>query len=69
MNQFRISDPKPAVGQVWADNDPRSFGREVVIRSIEGHYAYVEGGERNTRIKLSRFKPTRSGYRFVREQL
>jgi len=68
-DQFQTNDLKPAVGQVWADNDPRSFGREVIIRSIDGDYAYVQGGLRNTRIKLSRFKPTRSGFRYVREQL
>jgi hypothetical protein len=56
------------VGQVWADNDPRSAGREIVIGHIIGDYAIVQG-TRTTRIKLTRFKLTATGYRFVRETL
>lgn len=33
--------PAPAVGQVWADNDPRSAGRTVRIDLVKGAYAHV----------------------------
>lgn len=72
-------DITPAVGQVWQDNDPRieldrGCVRMVQITAIEGDRAvcqawYEEAGSlaRTVRIKLSRFKPTSSGYRFVRD--
>ena len=29
------------VGQIWADKDPRSAGRTVLVKSIEAQYATV----------------------------
>ena len=62
--------PIPAVGQVWIDNDPRSFSqRRLRIVRIEGEYAYCDelwkGDEvfKKTRIKLRRLRPTANGYR------
>lgn len=69
-------------GQVWEDNDPRSKGRTVRILRVEVEHAVVTvltargsapqserdravGAER--RIRLSRFKPTSTGYRPVTE--
>src|SRR5689334_17756944 len=53
--------PTPKVGQVWGDNDPRSAGRELVIRHIIGEYAICTStGGRTTRIRLNRFRPTRT---------
>jgi hypothetical protein len=63
------------VGQVWADNDWRSRGRQVRVVEIRGIYAVVElvalaehgFGElgRRTRVRLDRFRPTSTGYRLV----
>lgn len=68
MGERPVSDEiKPAVGQVWADLDPRSAGRTVEVVSIldDGH-ALVrlntvsrdvsnESIGRRTRIRLDRF--------------
>lgn len=70
-------DARPKVGQVWADNDWRSKGREVLIVAIDETHATVEvtaaqplSGRpttigRQTRIRLNRFKPTSTGYRLI----
>lgn len=75
-----MSDVKPAVGQVWQDIDSRirterDCARLVQITSIDGDKVvcqawYDEAGSqsRTVRIKLARFKPTSSGYRFVRDE-
>lgn len=57
------------VGQIWADNDPRSDGREVIVDEIRDGYALCHTGTlgKKTKIKLGRFKPTRSGYKLVRD--
>lgn len=73
-----MSDVKPAVGQVWQDNDPRiqvdrGCARMVRISSIDDDGKatceawYEEAGSlsRTVRIKLDRFRPTSTGYRFV----
>lgn len=64
-------------GQIWADNDPRSEGRQVRIVAVDGTHATVElvtgrgvGHDaakpgRRTRIRLDRFRPTSTGYRLV----
>lgn len=66
--------PTPAVGQVWADNDPRSASRRVQIVEIDSTHAVVElyaprqherEAGRRTRIRLDRFRPTSTGYRYV----
>jgi hypothetical protein len=65
--------------QVWADNDPRSAGRKVRVISVDETHATVVGvvasggkyvpstAARKTRIKLTRFKPTSTGYRLVQD--
>jgi hypothetical protein len=69
--------PTPAIGQVWQDNDPRGYGRKVRIVEIGETHAVVEltvprgAGHlhakhgRRTRIRLDRFRPTSTGYRYV----
>ncbi|MDT0435657.1 MULTISPECIES: hypothetical protein [Streptomyces] len=69
--------PAPAIDQIWQDNDPRSHGRKVRITEIDGTHAIVElvvlrsvghrGSKpgRRTRIRLDRFRPTSTGYRYV----
>lgn len=71
----RRDGPQP--GQVWADNDPRRPGRTVRIDSVEGDVATVtiltttaphytgSGVGAVKQIKVSRFRPTASGYRLV----
>jgi hypothetical protein len=66
---------KPAVGQVWQDCDPRIPKRYVRIRSIENGKAACEAwyvGEkwkaRRVRIRLDRFRPTSTGYRYLRTE-
>lgn len=70
--------PAPAVGQVWQDNDPRSYGRRLRIVEIDGTHAVcvlvtarqpVSSAKpgRRTRIRLDRFRPTSTGYRYVGE--
>lgn len=70
--------PTVEVGQVWDDNDPRSIGRQVEVISIDETHATVgviteRGGgarpsaPRLTRIRLNRFRPTRTGYRLTTE--
>jgi hypothetical protein len=75
-----MADIQP--GQVWADNDPRSHGRQVRIVALDATHATVElvtprqvatlSGQtttaqpgRRSRISLSRFRATSTGYRLV----
>jgi len=72
MNQQQPVEP----GQVWADNDPRGYGRKIRVVAIDGTHATVEvvahravssgTAGRQTRIRLDRFRPTSTGYRLVR---
>ncbi|WP_442803620.1 hypothetical protein OG411_29815 [Streptomyces pseudogriseolus] len=69
--------PTPAVGQIWQDNDPRTYGRKVRIVEIGETHALVELHQprgaghnaakpgRRTRIRLDRFRPTSTGYRYL----
>ncbi|MET7746557.1 hypothetical protein [Streptomyces sp. NPDC005385] len=69
--------PEPAAGQIWQDSDPRSYGRKVRIVEIDGTHALVELHQprgaghlhakpgRRTRIRLDRFRPTSTGYRYI----
>lgn len=68
--------PTPAVDQIWQDNDPRAYGRRLLIVEIDGTHAVVELHQprrptssakpgRRTRIRLDRFRPTSTGYRYV----
>lgn len=70
--------PTPAPGQIWQDNDPRSYGRKVRIIEITDTQAVVELHQprqpvssakpgRRTRIRLDRFKPTSTGYRYLND--
>jgi hypothetical protein len=74
-----MSDVK--VNQVWADNDPRCPNRYLRVLRIENGKALVETVQRArtatgwrpgpvtrlTRIRIDRFKPTRTGYRLVED--
>lgn len=75
-----MNDVKPAVGQVWQDNDPRVSEGYRGVRLVQIHSVdddgkatctawYPECGsvERRVRIRLDRFRPTATGYRFVRD--
>jgi hypothetical protein len=68
--------PAPAIGQIWQDNDPRAYGRKLRIVAIDETHAVVELHQprlpvssakpgRRTRIRLDRFRPTSTGYRYV----
>lgn len=65
--------PTPAVGQIWQDNDPRGYGRRIRIVEIDDTHAVVEHHNpravgrrpRRTRVRLDRFRPTSTGYRFI----
>ncbi|MGW5352227.1 hypothetical protein ACWERV_17160 [Streptomyces sp. NPDC004031] len=71
----------PTPGQIWADNDPRSEGRYLRIKTVDTTHvtaaqilrngdgtftdAPLAPGMRTTRIRLDRLRPTSSGYRLV----
>lgn len=67
------------VGQVWADNDSRGYGRQVRVVELNDTHAVVElhrprgvghhgaNRGRRTRIRLDRFRPTSTGYRLVED--
>jgi hypothetical protein len=71
--------PTPAVDQIWQDNDPRSPGRYLKLIAVDDTHAtavpvewddlfgvaHPMGGARATRIRLDRFRPTSTGYRYV----
>jgi hypothetical protein len=57
-------------GQIWEDNDPRSSGRRIRVIHVSDTHATVgpahpKARGRATRIRLDRFRPTSTGYRFV----
>lgn len=66
------------IGQIWADNDPRfqnddrhlqviEIGQGMAFCIIVKHYKPKMLG-RKSAIKLSRFRPTSTGYRLVAER-
>ncbi|MGW0920145.1 hypothetical protein ACWD3J_14145 [Streptomyces sp. NPDC002755] len=68
--------PTPAIGQIWQDNDPRSYGRRIRIVALTATHAICEEPPRpgrnghakpgrRTRIRLDRFRPTSTGYRYI----
>jgi len=72
--------PAPTVGQIWADNDPRTPNRFLEIVAVSEIHATVRQvartpqgltailpGVRQTRIRLNRFRPTSTGYRYIGE--
>jgi hypothetical protein len=57
---------KVRVGQVWEDNDPRGTRRKITVIAIKGDQAVVQSSAgRKTKITLSRFRPTNTGYKLV----
>lgn len=63
-------------GQVWEDVDPRMHGRQFKVRDIDETHATVVITRPNEqasttrivyRIKLTRFKPTSTGYRLIQD--
>ena len=67
-----MTQPIPTVrpGQIWADNDKRSAGRQVAVLAIDETHAVVRpagGPGLQTRIRLDRFRPTSTGYRLVKD--
>lgn len=65
------------VGQVWEDVDPRMHGRQFRVHEVGETYAVVQITRPNPysttapttkrRINLTRFTPTRTGYRLIEE--
>lgn len=58
------------VGQIWEGNDPRSAKRLLKVLEIKDGKAVVQhprGIGMKTKIKLSRFKPTSTGYKLVQD--
>jgi hypothetical protein len=57
---------KVRVGQVWEDNDPRGTRRKITVIAIKLDQALVQSSVgRKTKITLSRFRPTNTGYKLV----
>lgn len=70
-------------GQIWQDCDPRSYGRHLLVETIEEPAGRAPARavvllvdiagraagsrERRTRIKVDRFRPTSNGYRLIRD--
>ena len=77
-----VNSTEVRTGQVWADNDPRSAGRTLRVDNIENGKAVCtvltniedtalrlrDMRGRTTRISLSRFRPTATGYRLILDQ-
>jgi thioredoxin reductase len=68
--------PEVKVGQVWADNDPRSAGRTIKVISVGTNTVRCEvltvatGSSTRrlgstTMISRDRFRPTSNGYRLI----
>lgn len=53
-------------GQVWVDQDSRSAGRQITVLSVGDTFAVVKN-VRTTRVRLTRFRPTSTGYRLLRD--
>lgn len=76
-----MSDVTPRVGQVWQDCDPRielDRGCVRLVRVVrivdnkatcEAWYDEAGAKSRTVRILLSRFRPSSSGYRFLRDDV
>ena len=65
-----MTQPDVQVGQIWADNDARGIVRQVKVVSLHDGYAVVinQRTGRLTRIRLTRFRPTSTGYRLIAER-
>lgn len=66
----------PEVGQIWADNDPRSKGRRLRIESVSDRFVRAvvvadrDGAKQSSvglrfAINRDRLRPTRNGYRLI----
>lgn len=55
------------VGQVWQDNDKRSSYRKGRVIEVTEEHARMDWGATKTRVSLSRFKPTNTGYRLIQD--
>lgn len=55
------------VGQVWQDNDKRSSYRKGRVIAVSDTHARMDWGTTKTSIKLTRFKPTSTGYRLIED--
>lgn len=53
-------------GQIWVDQDKRSDGRQVTVLSVGDTHAVVQNVAK-TRVKLTRFRPTSTGYRLLKD--
>lgn len=76
---YQPTTPAPAIGQIWQDNDKRSYERYIRIVDLDASRATVRQvaynptdgtavvlpGVRVTRIRLDRFRPTSTGYRYI----
>jgi hypothetical protein len=77
----RVAHPPVRVGQVWADNDPRSKGRTVRVLAVANDRATCkvltdieDPAQRTrsavgkiTRISLRRLRPTSTGYTLIED--
>ncbi len=71
--------PVPKIGQIWADNDPRSKGRTIRIVSVNERFVQAEtltpakgyisetSTGRITRIRVDRLRPSTTGYRLMQD--
>lgn len=53
-------------GQVWVDQDSRSGGRQITVLSVGETFAVVQSVMK-TRVRLTRFRPTSTGYRLLKD--
>lgn len=84
MNAAKVTQHKTdvRVGQVWADNDPRSVGRTLEVVAVDSTHAtckvltgrlpevnngFVSTPVKSTRVRLDRFRPTATGYKLVKD--
>ncbi|MET4143858.1 hypothetical protein [Arthrobacter sp. UYCo732] len=54
-------------GQVWVDQDKRAGGRRVTILTVGETHATVKSVLR-TKVRLTRFRPTSTGYRLLQDK-
>ena len=54
------------VGQIWESCDKRDAGRRVTVEKVSLGFAYVRY-VKLSRIRLTRFRPTSTGYKLIRD--
>ena len=71
MAKRTLSGPIVRPGQIWQDADQRKeIPREIIIKEIDYQRGYancISTEGRRTRIRLSRLRPTSSGYVLIHE--